>query len=284
MWRYGYHDERIRTLENHLYKACYAVVMLLPEPIRDIANSHYSIGSREDAHHWENALVDRIVESATTLSRDEGSYFGPRAYCPLCGSGSSGPYDRGFALPEGLRRHITGFGNAGPCDVLSPVLDLARDYWMPLVEKVEVERETERRAVLERRRESEEMYVLGPNARPLLNDEDIGYGPTARDHESLIRAEDRLEQLSFENIGDGQVRRFTKTIDDYIIYADHREAGRLTFYVYPLHKSSTAKRRGRAPTRRQSFFLLDTWRKDLDWKFASRAAVAIDALRESSKR
>jgi hypothetical protein len=211
-------------------------------------------------------------------------YFGPRAYCPLCGSGSSGPYDRGFALPEGLRRHLTGFGNAGACDVLSPVLDLARDYWMPRVEKVEAERKAERRAALERRRESEEMYVLGPDARPLLNDEDIGYGATARDRESLTWAEARLEQLGFENIRDGQVRRFTKTIDGYIIYAGHREAGRLTFYVYPPHTSSTAKRRGRAPTRCQAFLLLDTWRRDLDRKFASRAAMAIDELRASLKR
>jgi hypothetical protein len=191
MWRYGYHDERIRTLENHLYKARRAVVTLLPKPIRDLAESYYSIGSKEDAHHWENALVDRIIESATTLGHGEGAYFGPRAYCPLCGSGSSGPYDRGFALPEGLRRHLTGFGNAGTCDVLSPVLDLARDYWMPRVEKVEAEREAERRAALERRRESEEMYVLGPDVRPLLNDEDIGYGATARDRESLTWAEAR---------------------------------------------------------------------------------------------
>jgi hypothetical protein len=83
MWRYGYHDERIRTLENHLYKARRAVVTLLPKPIRDLAESYYSIGSREDAHHWENALVECIIESATTLGRDEGVLRSPRLLSSL---------------------------------------------------------------------------------------------------------------------------------------------------------------------------------------------------------
>jgi hypothetical protein len=134
-------DERIRRLEEDLYEARCAVVSLLPEPIQAIAESYHKCKSRSEADQWKERLVEGVIARAEILSPQDGSRWGPRAYCPLCGHGSSGPYDRGFAVPDGLERHLMGRYNSVGCLPLSPVLGMARDYWRPIFAKTEAELE-----------------------------------------------------------------------------------------------------------------------------------------------
>jgi hypothetical protein len=43
---------------------------------------------------------------------------GPRAACPLCGSWGYGIGAHGYSLPEGLRRHLEGYGRVQECEVM----------------------------------------------------------------------------------------------------------------------------------------------------------------------
>ena len=55
-----------------------------------------------------------------------------RAPCPLCGGGresftmDSPDLEGTFSLPEGLRRHLEGYGNMRQCPVLKAVIAMAR--------------------------------------------------------------------------------------------------------------------------------------------------------------
>lgn len=277
-------DERIRTLEWDLDSARRAIVSLLPQFIQTLVDSRYACQSWEDAYKWESELVDEIITSATVLSREEGSHFGPRACCPLCGHGSSALYARGFAVPEGLRRHLIGWGNTTGCGVLTPVLDLARDTWRPRFEKAEAEMQAQREAHLAERRQRESLVLIGPSEAPLLNDEKLGFQKEPREAQSLNWAETRLAQLGFQLSESERVRSFTKHMEDHVVYADPRLRGELTFFVYPAPSAASARRRSRSAARRETFALPDKWRHDLDEKFASRLARAIEALRQKKRR
>lgn len=52
-----------------------------------------------------------------------------RALCPLCRGGSTSPTDRGFKLPEGLLRHLTGERKAHECDIMVIARKLADEDW-----------------------------------------------------------------------------------------------------------------------------------------------------------
>jgi hypothetical protein len=277
-------DDRIRTLEHDLYSARRAVVALLPQAIQTFVESYYDCQSWHEAHAWESGLVEQILASAAVLGREDGSYFGPRAYCPLCTSGSSGPYDRGFAVPEGLRRHLLGWGNTGACSILSPVLDLARDHWRPRFEKAEAENRAKREAELAERRTRESLLLLGPNEQPVLNDERLDFDRQPRDQESMGWAEARLAQLGFELTESDRVRSFTKLIEDYVVYADPRAQGEVKFFVRRAASPAPRRRRSHGTERYQTFVLPDKWRHQLDDKFSVRLAAAVQPLRKGKHR
>lgn len=52
----------------------------------------------------------------------------PRSECPLCRAGSANLVAvRGFAVPEGLMRHLLGSHNSRQCDVFAAAYALARN-------------------------------------------------------------------------------------------------------------------------------------------------------------
>lgn len=74
----------------------------------------------------ERDLIDCIVEAAEPHAFRVGEPS-LRALCPLCGCKPRGPYSMGgYALPTGLERHLTGWGNAHQCLVMQVIRAEAR--------------------------------------------------------------------------------------------------------------------------------------------------------------
>ena len=270
-------EDRIRRLEEELYSARRTITSLLPDSTRRLVSSYYDCETRDKSREWEADVVDKIIESASILDRSDGSFWGPRAYCPLCGAGSSSPYDRGFTVPEGLRRHLTGWGNTGACDVLDAALQLARNYWEPRFQKAEAAAESERQALLVDRRTRERLFLLGPSRPPLLVDEDIGYNCEPRDDASLRWAVDRLAALKFAEIVENRIHSYVRDAGEYIVYADPRATGKLTFYLYRRPDPNRRSRR-RSPDEYQTFTLSDRLRNNLEDKIAEAIASAVQLL------
>jgi hypothetical protein len=275
MW-YRSSEERIKRLEDDLYRARRAVLKLLPPTIHEPGETYFSIESREAARLWEDALVEATIELAWPLA-NKTWYSGPRAYCPLCRSGSSGPYVEGFALPNGLRKHLLGEGNARPCEVLIQVVELAREYWLPRVTEAEERERAEAEAEKSQRREREEMFLVDPRSAPQLRDE-TRYGTACRDDESMLWAEARLRQLGFLERRIGRVRQFTKEHGAVVVFADPRELGRLKFVVLRREQVDKPKSRRRWMPDHESFYLLDSWRNDLSKKLETRVGKAAGSL------
>jgi hypothetical protein len=64
-----------------------------------------------------------VVRLAAPLSSASGNV---RACCPLCGEGTSSPYDVGFAFPDGLQRHLVG-ALAAECRIMRAIRELIID-------------------------------------------------------------------------------------------------------------------------------------------------------------
>jgi hypothetical protein len=76
-------------------------------------------------YQWLGTAIDHVIAQTRPIPGQST----PRAYCPLCGEGAQSlviGYD-GYALPDGLRRHLGGMGNARSCRVMDVVRTLARD-------------------------------------------------------------------------------------------------------------------------------------------------------------
>lgn len=129
-----YHDPRIRQLENDLYRARHALIDLMSEPAQEVLTSYRSVKTQHEWWSWSSRAAHRLAEMAegSAVQRMYQGYAieSPRAKCPLCGKGPQSFYDgyAGFALPDGLIRHLTGGHNAHQCPVFGAAFALARDY------------------------------------------------------------------------------------------------------------------------------------------------------------
>ncbi len=277
--RYQSADDRCRRLEDELYETRRAVLKLLPEEVRKVAEGFHACKTRGDAHAWETRLLEYIINSAKLLGPDEGSHLMPRAYCPLCREGSSGPYDRGFALPEGLRRHLTGWGSARQCSVLSPIVAGARDYLEPHFREVESANDEARTRLLAERRLVETLYRVSPEGEPKLFDEDLSYDGPARDQAMLPWAEARLIACGCVQEENGRVRSFTKVVDGFIAYGDPRPAGKLKVTLFQEPSTTPKRKSGRTKqVMVQSFYLPDAWQHDLPTKLHRRLTRAVESV------
>lgn len=269
-------DPRVTRLDQRLREARQAVVDLLREPFRAHVEARYQCRTRREGRDWERKLVALGVKSATILSREEGSYVEPRAYCPLCEAGSSAAYARGFAHPEGLRRHLAGEFRVHQCKVTTTLFWMARGDWEDTFREAEeaaaaagAERRTQRAAV-------EPLYRTRADGAALLCDEGLGYDGRPRDGEGLNWADARLRTLGFEPTTEDRVTEYRREIDGYTVHADPRRAGRLIFVVTPPAPPLTPRRRGPEPERQyQEFDLPDRLTRELPAKFAARLADAV---------
>lgn len=265
-------DERIRRLEADLWTARYSLVNLMPENIARLLLNYHRCETESHFYSWQREVVDSIIDLAHPEPKI--SYLQDRAYCPLCRGGTSGPYESGFTLPEGLRRHLTDYGNVSQCPVTEAAFNLARDR---LQETFVRSRELEK-ARITARREGETLYRTGPSSEPKLLDEGI-WGSTPRGQEQIVVAEHRLRDLGFEIEKDANVVSYVFTIGKYRVLADLRKSERIDFVVYDT------ERKGRAPWgNERTFYLLDNWKKDLTEKFSSRLNQAVRELEEAGSK
>lgn len=124
--------EKIYKLENDLYMARRTIINLMSEDIQNILMSYHSCSTYEDSWKWADITADKIIRLAETKPATEMSEYcssTPRALCPLCKESSLNPFGtKGFAIPEGLRRHLLGHNNSHECQVFGTARALARAY------------------------------------------------------------------------------------------------------------------------------------------------------------
>ena len=252
--------EEFSDLQDRFEDVCHGMINLMREEARDILRSYSECRSRSDSWGWHERAAYMIIGLAEALPPTERSGMVARAYCPLCGADAAILYEKGFKLPEGLRRHLVGWGGrSNQCSVFNAALQLAHAYW-----NVKFQREDEAAAAerLQQRRSSEILYYVGPDEPTKLIDEGL-YFPRTRHQEELTWAEDRLRQFGFETVIEGNVKSYIISSETFIVYADPLAFGEIRFIVYM--KSSPNR-----TSREASFCFKDKWKNDICQKFQSR--------------
>lgn len=260
-------DDVVRKLKDELWMARYALLRTLPAELHQLLISYHSCETRKESYRWLDRIAEAILGVAKPLPETIQSWSGPRGMCPLCGDGSSSPYERGFALPEGLRRHLVGYGNTHQCVFTETAVKLARDDWHNSFRESDEKERMDEQSRFQQRLSTETTYRIEPFGRPRLVDEHI-YG-SSRTPEQMDQARIRLEALGFRKIVEANVEAWIDERAEWIVYADPRQSGRVDFSVWkkPLPKREPART---YKYRIGSFHLLDTWKNDLAAKYASR--------------
>ena len=260
-------DDRTRRLEQELDSAYRAILGLMPDDVETLLLSYIRAESRDDFDRWERDVTDKIILKGKPFSHGHER----RAYCPLCRASSSSPYSEGFSHPEGLKRHLTGFGNTQQCVVMLAAFALERGRRHRLFDEIEREEWAQETAAKALRRTTETVYQTAPDVAPELLDEGIYLG--VRDATAMAFAEKRLAELGFQSKTEGKVKSYTLERDTFVVYADPREQGRIDFAVFkkPLPKPSRRPRVRVYPR----FHILDAWKNNLREKFETRLADAV---------
>lgn len=273
---------RERQLREELFRTRWDLISLAPDGFDSLLRSYYSCETRSATYGWEAEVVDKIVERAEPLEEARPDLFGARANCPLCRSGSQSYYERGFALPEGLRRHLVGYGRSHQCCVMRVAMALAREHWDGEFAAGEAAEQNRKYLATEARRKKETLYVLGPKDSPLLVDEHL-YWKGARSPDagefSLKWAEQRLFSLGFQINVDDRKRSYTKQVKndagEFVVYADPRQVGEITFRVF----DATVTRGRKAGLSLNMFRIRDSWKNALPDKVAAGIAAAAASRR-----
>jgi hypothetical protein len=269
------YKEEIRALSNQLREARYTILSLMPKAAQDALKSYLSCESRQETHGWLNRTAETVVALAHILPPEEGSYFSNRACCPLCGGEGSSPYERGFTVPEGLRRHLVGWGNIRPCEVLEAAFELAHEHWHEKFHAAEQIEKTQKEELLRQRKGSEILYRIAPDQEPKLIDEGPTFGGTFRNESELAWAEQRLAELGFQITCEDNVKSYTSERENWLVYADPRLNGKIEFTAYkkPLPKKARGSYLRTATFK--SFYIMDSWKNDIRGKYESRLMEAI---------
>ena len=274
-WNAQISQDDARRLRNDLYNANSTIIALMPREIADLLRGFHNCASREEADQWRFDVSDAVIKLADVQPVPERPFATPRAMCPLCRQGSPYPGVEGYAVPDGLRRHLEGTHGTSRCAVMEAVFALAYDYWFARFGAAERAAEAAKMEKLAERRESEALYRVSPRDAPKLLEED-SYSSQPRSADQLAWAENRLESLGFKRVIEGRTLSWVDEQADYVVYADHRFVGRLSFEVWrkPLPKKPrvAGRRLSRSPG---GFVLLDSLKHDLRGKYAERVAQAL---------
>lgn len=271
MNRYSFRDkdETIRRLENDLWMARYSLLNTLPSAQRRLLTSYHDCETRNDTYGCLDRIAEEITSAAKSLPSRLPEWMGARALCPLCGGGSSAPFEEGYALPEGLRRHIVGFGNTHQCIFSETAHKLALDDWHKRFSEADAKEEIDRQKRKRERRTVERQYLIAPFGCPKLFDEGSFYRAGLRSSEEMQQAKDRLQLLGLRHVVDGNIESWTDDRQDWIVYADPRQNGRIEFTVW---RKPLPKRESKNPysLRIMYFYMLDSWKNDIKKKYEAR--------------
>src|SRR5882672_3906222 len=202
-------EEVISSLQDQLYRAHRSIISLVTEEAQKILWGYIDCESELDARRWRNIAAREIIQLAEAIP-SELFHSSNRACCPLCKDGASVPYESGFKLPEGLRRHLIGWGNENnQCMVFGAAMNLARDHWGDRFREKQAE---EAASIATERRRSEILYKIDANKSPVLIDEGIRFDDF-RSVDDMAWAEDRLLALGFEIRIDRNVKSYTSESD-----------------------------------------------------------------------
>lgn len=129
-------QREIRALKDELHTARHALIHLMKPEAREILLSYHGIETVQAWHRWPDEAAEKIIELCTDVTQrtDQGYLYEERARCPLCGKGPESAYtgEAGFKLPEGLRRHLTGYGNSRECSVFGAARGLGQERYRDL--------------------------------------------------------------------------------------------------------------------------------------------------------
>lgn len=269
-------EETIRRLKDELFEARHAVIELMSPGVRSVLDSHYRCVSAEDTYAWFEDVMDDLIELAEALP-PVPFYFGQRANCPLCGCGPNSPYDEGFALPEGLRMHLQGKGNARQCSAMKAALALARSHWDDKFHPRWSPEHEAAQAKVKARRGKEIQYLISPHVAPRLLDEGL-YPGQVRSLEGLNWAETRLVELGFQSSTKAKVRAYILETPNAAVYADPRQTGAISFAVLlkPIQEGLRRWEIRRIPV--GGFRIPDGWKKDLESKLEAAIAASVKEL------
>jgi hypothetical protein len=119
--------DEIQHTKNELFKARHSLVDLM-DP-QDLLGGHWKTSDYDQVDEWRmEAMVAVLAAAQVRPGAEMGDPRWPRALCPLCRRGAQGTRDvRGFAVPEGLRRHLLGESNSQQCPVFGAAEAMARD-------------------------------------------------------------------------------------------------------------------------------------------------------------
>lgn len=261
-------EESLRKLKSDLWQARYNLLRRAPSNVRGDLESYRQCRNRMESRGWLDRVAERILEIAQPIPDSLNGWGPPRGWCPICGDGSSGPYDTGFALPEGLRRHLVGYGRSNQCVFTETAEQLAREAWDEKFAESELAEEQELVRNIASRRASETLFQISPFGKPSLSDE-IGYGYQTRGPEELEFAIKRLNELGFVDTLNENVRSWIDERPSWVVYADPRPNGRISLAVWrkPLPKKQP---RNEYKLRISYFDIMDAWKHDLKRKYESR--------------
>lgn len=274
-WNQQPAEEEVRRLKSDLLMARSAIIEFMPREVASLLRGYYSCASRMEGHAWMNEVIDALVERALKSASPPDRFGEQRAMCPLCGQGSSSPYVEGYLLPEGLRRHLAGWGNTHRCIVMEAVSKLAHDHWNEKFSAAEQEAWKASQAAEAQRRKTETLYRVSLGGEPKLLDDGCYSWSPSRSPEQLVFAEERLKSLGFQCVVDDNVKTWVDERENHVVYADPRQAGRLEFEVWrkPLPKRIVRNSQNRHMAGR--FHLLDSWKNDLQKKYADRVTQSL---------
>jgi hypothetical protein len=274
-------EREVEHLRSELYGARRSILRLMPPDLEPIITSYYSCQTRDERYRWEIDVVEQVIESAQIIQPGRISYFGERAACPLCKGESSSAYTAGFSVPEGLRRHLLGWGNVRQCLVMEAAVALARESWHERFETADRAEEKEVALRREERRRSEALYLLGPDETPRLVDEGAYFNCQPRSDAEIAWAERRLTDIGFSLQAESNKKAFIYQRGEVVVYADPRFKNRIDFKAFKLSTLSSTGRAPRTKTRLLgSFYLQDGWKNDLRGKLEARLSGIVSAKSE----
>lgn len=274
-------QKKIEMLEDELWMARYAIVHMAPEEYVEILESYRWYTDRHEFTGWLGRVVDQILEMVQPLSDEQGQRFELRATCPLCGADTSSPYVRGFVLPEGLRRHLTGSAQNQMCAVTRAADKLKMEHYdMRFAQAEKAERAEERRREAERKR-TEVLLRTEPDGEPVLMDDVPDFGKEPRNEDEWAKAESRLQELGFNKTEENRVRQYVLEGSGYKVIADPRDKSQIVFNVY--RKPIPTRKAQKRSDNWSQFVIKDSWKHDIPGKFNVRLDNAIAGLSRKKK-